>query len=325
MNDDYPLYTYDDDLMDAARADGRTRVRVYRITRPVVVLGSGSRPEVELNLEACQRDGIPIMRRRGGGCAVVLDPGNVIVSVVATGLPFGRHRRSFDLLTQWLIDGLARIGIPGVGQAGICDLALGEKKIGGACLHRSGDLLYYSTTLLVDPDIDLAMRYLRHPPREPDYRQGRDHADFMGSLAPLLLELVYEDAAGCVPVTPVTARPNARPRSLPRPMDLGTPTTGRDGVCTGSDVETVACGRALLGLEAQTAAHGTVTTGAKAVTGERCRAPTGFDVESVARKLRRTLEPPALQLSDQPAVEPTLQVPMSRHSPRSHHPVLLSA
>ncbi|MFH1748491.1 MAG: hypothetical protein ABIG44_15765 [Planctomycetota bacterium] len=178
----FPHYAYDDDLIDAARHDGQARVCVYRLPRTVVVLGSGSRPEVELNFDACRADKVPILKRRGGGCAVVLDPGNVIVSLIATGLPFGHHRRYFDVITDWLIAGLARIGIPGISQAGICDLILGDRKVGGACLHRCRDLLYYSASLLVDPDLDKVTRYLTHPPREPDYRRGRAHSSFMGAL-----------------------------------------------------------------------------------------------------------------------------------------------
>jgi lipoate-protein ligase A len=148
-----------------------------------VVLGSGSRAEVELNLDACRAARAPIVRRRGGGCAVVLDPGNIIVSVVATGLPFGRHREHFDALTDWLTAGLADIGFPGVHQAGICDLVAGDRKVGGACLHRRRGLLYYSASLLACPDLVTVARLLKHPPREPGYRRGRNHAAFMGSLA----------------------------------------------------------------------------------------------------------------------------------------------
>ena len=169
-------------MIRATRRDGATRVRVYRPIDTMVVLGSGSRPEVELRVEACRADDVPIVRRRGGGCSVVLDPGNVIVSVVMTGLPYGHHRRHFDTLTQWLTDGLSRIGLPGIRQAGICDLSLADRKIGGACLHRSRDLMYYSASLLIDPDLDSVCRYLKHPPREPDYRRGRRHTSFMGSL-----------------------------------------------------------------------------------------------------------------------------------------------
>jgi lipoate-protein ligase A len=186
MTDPFPPYTYDDDLINATRHDGQARVRVCRLEDTTVVLGAGSDPKVELNLDACVADGVPILKRRGGGCAVVIDPGNVIVSVVMTGLPFGGHRRHFDLLSQWLSAGLARAGVPAVRKEGICDLVLGDRKIAGACLHRSKDLLYYSATLLVAPDVDKVLRYLKHPPREPDYRRGRAHVNFMGSVAAVL-------------------------------------------------------------------------------------------------------------------------------------------
>jgi lipoate-protein ligase A len=178
----FPRYTYDDDLIAASRSDGRERFRVYRLDDTVVVLGTGSKPDVELRLEACRADRVAVLQRRGGGCAVVIDPGNVIVSVAATGMPFGRHREHFDRLCVWLIDGLARIGFAGVKQEGICDLATADRKVSGACLHRSRDVLYYSATLLVCPDVEKIERYLSHPPREPDYRRGRSHRDFVGAL-----------------------------------------------------------------------------------------------------------------------------------------------
>ena len=72
-------------------------------------------------------------------------------------------------------------------QRGVSDLVIGaagarDRKIGGACIYRTRGLLYYSTTLLVGPDLDLVERYLPHPPREPEYREGRGHREFMGSL-----------------------------------------------------------------------------------------------------------------------------------------------
>ncbi len=39
----------------------------------------------------------------------------------------------------------------------------------------------------LDPDLDLVDRYLLYPPREPDYRYGRSHRKFMGSLKSLHL------------------------------------------------------------------------------------------------------------------------------------------
>jgi lipoate-protein ligase A len=69
-----------------------------------------------------------------------------------------------------------------VTQRGVSDLALGDRKLGGSCLRRERGLAHYTTTLLVDPDLALLDRYLQHPPREPDYRAGRTHRDFVTTL-----------------------------------------------------------------------------------------------------------------------------------------------
>jgi lipoate-protein ligase A len=177
-------YTHDDDLIAATRQDGQPRMRIYRPPDPMVVLGRGSKPEVELHLKACHQDQVPVLRRHGGGCAVLLDPGNVIVTVTLPATGIGDNPRHFASLSRWLVDGLARIrgGFGEVQQRGISDLALGDRKVGGACIYRSKGLLCYSATLLVEPQVELMERYLKHPPREPDYRGGRSHARFVGTL-----------------------------------------------------------------------------------------------------------------------------------------------
>jgi lipoate-protein ligase A len=127
-------------------------------------------------------DGISLLRRRGGGCAVVVDPGNVIVSAVLPMNGIGNHREYFRWLSDWLIEGLREIGILNIRRAGISDLAIQDKKIGGACIYCTKDFLYHSATLLAEPRVELMERYLKHPPREPDYRRGRSHSDFVGML-----------------------------------------------------------------------------------------------------------------------------------------------
>jgi len=175
-------YEYDDDLIEAACSARERRWQVYRLDDIVVVLGRGSNPHRELQLDACVEDGIPLLRRQGGGCAVVVDPGNVIVSAVLPMNGIGNHREYFGRLSDWLICGLREVGIPNIRRAGISDLAIQNKKIGGACIYCTKDFLYYSATLLVEPRVELMERYLKHPPREPDYRQGRSHSDFVGLL-----------------------------------------------------------------------------------------------------------------------------------------------
>ncbi len=180
---DIAPYDRDGDLIEAVKKDRMPRVRIHRPEGVLVVLGRGGKPEIELKVSACAADRVPVRKRRGGGCAVVLDPGNVIVSLV---LPIGgisQNRRIFSRISEWLITGLEKAGLTGVEREGVSDLAVSGKKIGGACLYRSKHLLFHPTTLLVDPALDRVERYLKHPPREPSYRNGRRHEDFMGTLA----------------------------------------------------------------------------------------------------------------------------------------------
>lgn len=176
-------FDWDDDLLVATKRDGKPRARVFSPSQVSIVLGRGSKLELELNVDAAREANVPLLRRRGGGCSVVLDPGNVIVSCTLPLPGLGGTTRAFRTISQWIIDALGRTGIPNVHQEGISDLALGMRKIGGACIFRSKDLLYYTTTLLFKPDLDLVERFLKHPPREPDYRAARKHRAFMGSLA----------------------------------------------------------------------------------------------------------------------------------------------
>jgi lipoate-protein ligase A len=176
-------YTRDLDLFQATRDDRNPRWRVSIPDGIQVVLGRSSKPDDEIHLPACQADGVPVFRRPGGGCAVVLDPGNLVVSWAGHAPGIGDNQKHFSRLSSWLIEALAAAGITGLQPAGISDLAIGDRKVAGACLHRSRDTLFYSASLLVDADIGLMDRYLKHPPREPEYRHGRSHADFVTTLA----------------------------------------------------------------------------------------------------------------------------------------------
>ncbi len=181
----FPPYAPDEPLICAVRADGLPRLELRQVAEPCAVLGRSSEASRELHLERCRADDLPVLRRRGGGCTVILDPGNLVLSAVLPVPGFGQIPKLWRQLNAWLLASLERAGVGGLRCAGISDLALGDRKLGGASMHRARDLVYYTTTLLVDPRIELMERYLPHPPREPDYRRGRTHRDFVGSLAEL--------------------------------------------------------------------------------------------------------------------------------------------
>lgn len=178
-------YNLDDEMLNRTREDDMPRVRVYEPPGVSVVIGRGGHQDLELNTEKIAADGVMLYKRPGGGCSVVLDPGNLIISVALPLEGIGGIKTAFASISDWLITALTVCDVPGVAQLGISDLAIGNRKIGGSCIYRTRGLVYYSTTLLVDPDLELVDRYLSHPPREPDYRAGRSHRKFMGSLKAL--------------------------------------------------------------------------------------------------------------------------------------------
>jgi lipoate-protein ligase A len=182
MTHEFPAYDADEGLLEALRGTGRAQLVVRRVPQVMVVLGRSSKVDRELHLQRCHGDGVPILRRRGGGCAVVLDPGNLVISLAMPVPGFGHVDRLWHGLTAWLLGGLEDAGVHGLYRDGICDLVLEDRKVGGAAMYRARDLVYYSTTLLLAPRTDLMARYLPHPPREPAYRRGRDHADFVGAI-----------------------------------------------------------------------------------------------------------------------------------------------
>ncbi len=178
-------FDFDDEMNSRTRDDLVSRVRVYEWPDVAVVIGRGGKQELELKTDNIAADGITLYKRPGGGCSVVLDPGNLIVSVALPIPGLGGIKSAFSAVSQWLITALGRCEVPHVQQQGVSDLVIDGRKIGGSCVYRTKGLLYYSTTLLMDHDQGLVDRYLKHPPREPDYRKGREHKKFMVSLKEL--------------------------------------------------------------------------------------------------------------------------------------------
>ena len=60
-----------------------------------------------------------------------------------------------------------------------CDLAIGDLKFSGNALRCKRNFFLYHGTVLYDFPLDRISRYLQTPPRQPDYRRGRSHQEFV--------------------------------------------------------------------------------------------------------------------------------------------------
>jgi lipoate-protein ligase A len=150
----------------------------------MVILGSGNDEAAEVNTSGCQALGVPVLRRYGGGGTVVLYPGCVVVSAGCWVSESFQNSLFFRLLNQSVIEALsAAWPVMGtLGQAGISDIVSGSKKIAGTSMFRSRNYLLYQASIIVHLDLDLVTKTLRHPSKEPDYRVGRRHEDFLSDL-----------------------------------------------------------------------------------------------------------------------------------------------
>ncbi|MCX6125296.1 MAG: hypothetical protein NTV34_11215 [Proteobacteria bacterium] len=158
--------------------------KVFVPASPLVVLGSGNASSDEVNESFCQENGIPVLRRYGGGGTVVLYSGSVVATIGCWVAEQFQNSRYFKLFNQAVIDCLAQTwpAMGSLGQAGISDIVSASCKVAGTSLFRSRNYLLYQASLLVRSDIELISNCLRHPSKEPDYRLGRSHGDFLTSL-----------------------------------------------------------------------------------------------------------------------------------------------
>lgn len=175
-----------------------TSLEVWRPKDVLVVCGRSNKPEVEVNLETCEADSVPVLKRYGGGGTVVLHPHCVVVSLGAWVKDYYENEFYFDRLNQAVIDSLSVLDakFSGLSQDGISDIVYGEKKVAGTSLFRSRHYLLYQASLLVEARVELMNRYLRHPSKEPEYRGGRTHGEFVCGLSDITPIGSVDDVVG---------------------------------------------------------------------------------------------------------------------------------
>ncbi len=190
-------------------------LRFWEVPGYCVVLGRSNRAEAEVDLEACRADGVPVLRRSSGGGAVVLGPGCLAFSLA---LPLTDAQRALGVaaLTRELMNRMAlalRTVTPGVTACGTSDLAAGSRKFSGNAQRWLSKALLHHGTILYRFDLPRMARYLRQPSRQPDYRSGRGHAEFVmnvestrGSLLQLIAEAWQATPAECDPLAVDRAR-----------------------------------------------------------------------------------------------------------------------
>lgn len=147
-----------------------------------IILGRSNNPESSLIEENVIEDKVEVYQRPSGGEAVILTKNMLVISAVAIDKKIGSQKTVFEKFNKTIIGILEEIGVKELNQKGISDISIGEKKILGSSMYKVKDSYFYHAVLNVSEKVGLISRYLKHPGREPDYRKGRSHSEFVTSL-----------------------------------------------------------------------------------------------------------------------------------------------
>ena len=147
-----------------------------------IVLGASNNPNESLNTENVILDNVTVLKRPSGGQTVVLTPDNIIISAVFVNQHDLQPREVFRNMNLLIISAIEKTGIKDLSMMGISDIAISGRKILGSSIYRNKQSLLYHAVLNLGEPASTFERYLRHPVKEPDYRNGRSHIDFVTSL-----------------------------------------------------------------------------------------------------------------------------------------------
>jgi lipoate---protein ligase len=186
-------------LIEADYGRGMPLLRLWEPGQYAVVMGASRRVTDDIKVDECRADDVPILRRSSGGGTVVVGPGTLCVSVF---LPESAapELRSVDLAQRYVLESIAgairRTGLA-VELHGRADLTLEYRKFAGSAQRRLHHWLMVHCSILFDFDLERIERYLRMPGRQPEYRGGRSHRDFLCNLGVECRLLKDAIRAGC--------------------------------------------------------------------------------------------------------------------------------
>jgi lipoate---protein ligase len=155
---------------------------VWQPEKTVIVLGQSNLAETSVHLDLAESDGIPVYKRQTGGQTVILTPNTAVISVRLISERLDNPQVYFKKINGLIIEALSHLNVTGLHEKGISDIAIGKLKILGSSIYRKRSMVFYHAVLNISEAPEFIGRYLMHPTREPDYRAGRRHEDFVTSV-----------------------------------------------------------------------------------------------------------------------------------------------
>ncbi|EYU35723.1 hypothetical protein ABFS82_12G041000 [Erythranthe guttata] len=146
---------------------------------PTIVMGISGKAEELVEIESVLRDEIPVIRRFTGGGTVIVDQGTIFVTFICNKDAVLGLQSYPQPIMSWSSLLYEKV-FQGIGDFRLRenDYVLGNRKFGGNAQSITKNRWVHHTSFLWDYQIT-NMGYLKHPKRAPDYRQARDHLEFI--------------------------------------------------------------------------------------------------------------------------------------------------
>lgn len=177
----------DEALLEAAESGaGGEMLRFWESPLLFVVLGAGGVVLDDVDVETCRNYSLPILRRCSGGGTVLQGPGCLNYTLVLRKDAHPQVKSidgTYRLVLGSVVQAVRAAGIREEVEIGPpSDLAIaGMKFSGNAQRHKKHAVLMHGT-LLHHFDLGSVARFLTMPKRQPAYRAGRNHGDFVMNL-----------------------------------------------------------------------------------------------------------------------------------------------
>ena len=211
------------DYCDATRECGV--LRFWEPKEHFVVVGYSNKVPLEVNVDACRKNGVVILRRCSGGGTVLQGPGCLNYSLVlridsdpalqtVTGTNRFVMERNRAALASLITPNRNDLNEPSpkssiqhpassiqhpassiqhpasslqhpassISVQGHTDLTLASRKFSGNAQRRRRHAVLFHGTFLLSLDFRLMDKLLLMPSKQPDYRQNREHAEFLINL-----------------------------------------------------------------------------------------------------------------------------------------------
>lgn len=180
------------EVVDASPTGGI--LRLWESRRPAVVLGRSNQFELEVNEAGCSTARVAVFRRPSGGGSVVIGPGCLMYSLI---LPIEKAATVGGITgtTQAIMQQMAKVlSLPDrvIEVHGTSDLVWAGRKFSGNSQRWLRRAFIHHGTLLYGADLTLVTTCLKPPPKQPEYRQGRPHDQFVTNLLSTREDLVSQ-------------------------------------------------------------------------------------------------------------------------------------